>query len=125
MWSGCQGVTSASVETISQEVSLSAGIKMVTLTGFICIDTDETDNLEDDVLSLDLLEGDKVIAQLGTLSNRDGANGCSFKPILAYKAQLTGDPITATLRFRATQGGSNARTTFYFDDLKLTVGCTP
>lgn len=124
MWSGCLGVTSASVETMSQEVSLSVGAKTVTLTGFICIDTDETESLEHDVLSLDLVHGENVIARLGTLSNRDGAEGCSFKPLPANKAQLTSDPVTATLRFRASQDGPTLRTTFYFDDLKLTIGCT-
>ena len=125
MWSGCLGVTSALVETMSQEVTLPAGLKTLTLSGSICIATDETDNLEHDLLSLDMLNGETVIARLGTLSNRDGANSCSFKPLVVNPAQLIGDPAEATLRLRATQDGPNLRTTFYFDDLKLTVGCTP
>jgi hypothetical protein len=105
--------------------SLPAGVKTVTLTGLVCIDTDETDNLEHDVLSLDLLQGTHVIARLGTLSNQDGTHGCNFKPLPANTAQLTSAPAMATLRLRATQNSATMRTTFYFDDLKLTVGCTP
>lgn len=123
--SGCLGVNGAKVETLSQEVSLPAGAKpaTVTLTGVICIDTDETDNLLHDVLSLDLLDGQTVIAPLGMLSNQDGSHGCDFKP-LRLMTTLNGDPDRATLRLRATQDGGSA-TTFYLDDLSLTVGCTP
>jgi len=122
---GCLGTTGALVETMSQEVALPAGTKTVTLTGLICIDTDETDNLEHELLSLDILDGENVIARLGTLSNRDGTHGCHFKPLLVTKAQLTGDLTAVTLRLRATQDGSSLLTSFYLDDLKLTVGCTP
>jgi hypothetical protein len=125
MWSGCLGVTGALVETMSQKVSLPSGVKTLTLSGSICIDTEETDNLVHDLLSLDMLDGENVIARIGTLSNRDGAKGCSFKPILITKVPLPSDPGAAALRLRATQDGPNLRTTFYFDDLKLTVGCTP
>jgi hypothetical protein len=97
----------------------------VTLTGLICIDTDETDNLEHDLLSLDILDGGNVIARLGTLSNRDGTHGCHFKPLLVNTAQLIGDLTAVTLRLRATQDGSSLLTSFYLDDLELTVGCTP
>lgn len=120
--SGCLGVNGASVETLSQDVVLPAGARTVTLAGVICIDTDETDDLEHDVVALDLLDGDSVIASLGTLSNRDGAHGCNFEP-LHKTAPLTRVPDVATLRLQAKQSGSNV-TTFYFDDLRLTVGCT-
>lgn len=121
--SGCLGVNGASIETLSQTVALPAGAKTVTLTGVICIDTDETDDLQHDVLSLDLLDGDTVIAQLGARSNRDGANGCTFQP-LHEMAPLASVPEVATLRLRATEDGASA-TTFYLDDLKLATGCTP
>ncbi len=125
IWSGCLGTTSASVETLRQEVSLFGGTKSVTLTGFICIATDETDNLEHDVLAVDLLHGEDLIARLTTLSNRDGSNVCNFKAFSTAKAQLIGDPATLTLRFTATQDGPSSPTTFYLDDLKLTTSCTP
>jgi hypothetical protein len=123
--SGCLGLNADLVETLHQEVSLFGGTKSVTLTGFICIDTDQIDNLEHDVLSVDLLHGENMITRLTTLSNRDGSNVCDFKAFSTAKAQLTGDPGTMTLRFTATQGGPSPRTTFYFDDLKLITGCTP
>src|SRR3569833_2832973 len=41
MWSGCLGVTGASVETMSQKVSLPSGVKTLTLSGSICIATQE------------------------------------------------------------------------------------
>jgi hypothetical protein len=123
--SGCLGVNGAKVETLSQEVALPASAKALTatLTGVICIDTDETDNLPHDVLSLDLLDGQTVIAQLGRFSNQDGSHGCDFKP-LQVMATLKGDPGRATLRLMATEDGGNA-TTFYLDDLSLAVACTP
>jgi len=125
MWSGCLGTTGAATETLTQKVALPARSATLTLSGSICIDTMETDNLQHDVLSLDLLDGENVIASLGTLSNRDGTSGCRFKPLQTATAQLTSHPAMATLRLRATQDGPNMLTTFYFDDLKLTVGCTP
>ena|SRR5215510_708655 len=121
--SGCLGVNGAPVETLSQDVVLPAEARTVTLTGVICIDTDETDNLEHDSVALDLLDGDNVIASLGTFSNRDGTHGCNFQP-LHKTAPLTSASVAAMLRLRATQNGPNV-TTFYFDDLSLTVGCTP
>ena len=125
LWSGCLGTTGASVETLSQEVSLPAGTTSITVSGSICIDTAETDNVQHDVLSLDLLDGENVVASLGKLSDRDGARGCRFKPLQIGQAPLTSAPVTARLRLRATQDGPNMLTTFYFDDLKLTLGCTP
>ena len=121
--SGCLGVNGALVETLSQEVSLPAGADTVTLTGFICIDTDETDSLLHDVLSLDLLDGQTVIAQLGTLSNRDGGSTCDFRP-LQKQARLMGDASSATLRLQTQQDGGKV-TPFYPHDLRLTVGCAP
>jgi hypothetical protein len=125
MWSGCLGTTGAATETLTQEVALPAGSQVLTLSGSICIDTAETDNLLHDVLSLDVLDGDNVIASLGTLSNRDGTRGCNFKSLQTTAAPLKSHPAMATLRLRATQDGPNMLTTFYFDDLKLTIGCAP
>lgn len=121
--SGCLGVNGASVETLSQKVTLPAGAKAVTLTGVVCIDTDEIDDLQHDVLSLDLLDGQTAIARLGMLSNRDGGSTCDFMPLQEI-ALLTSDPGSATLRLQTTQDGGKP-TTFYLDDLSLTVDCTP
>jgi hypothetical protein len=123
--SGCLGTTGAATETLTQVVALPAGAATVALSGSICIDTAETDTLLRDVLSIDLLDGESVIASLGMRSNRDGTRGCQFKPLQTASAPLASHPAMATLRLRATQDGPNMLTTFYLDDLKLTVGCTP
>lgn len=123
MWAGCVGLTNNTEQMLSQRVAMPAG-KTMTLTGKICIDTDETDpTTAYDVLTLDVRDGQTVIASLGTFTNRNGHAVCNFRP-LRQTASLTGAPAAVTLRISAKLDVAKI-TTFYLDDLSLCVGGTP
>jgi hypothetical protein len=120
MWAGCVGLTDNTEQTLGQSVAMPAG-KMVTLTGKICIATDETTpTVAYDVLTLDVRDGQTVIASLGEFTNRDGGTSCDFVPF-SRTAMLTTTPAAATLRISAKLDAAKT-TTFYLDDLSLCVG---
>lgn len=119
---GCLGGTDGTTHTLSQQVPLPDGAKSATLAGQICIDTEETQAVDHDVLQLDLLDGATVIAALGKMTNQQGTKPCQFKAFM-LTAALTGDPVTATLRLRATLD-TGMPTSFYLDALTLNVSCT-
>jgi hypothetical protein len=123
MYAGCVGLSDKTEQTLGQSVAMPAG-KTVTLTGKICIATQETDpTTAYDVLTLDLRDGQTVIASLGTFTNRDGHASCDFVPF-SQTAALTSTPAAATLRISAKLDVAKI-TTFYLDDLSLCVGDAP
>ena len=107
--------------TLTQTLLLPAGASSARLTGFICIATDETDPVDNDVLTFDILDGVAPIARLGQRSNQQGMPACEFGQFM-LEAQLAGDPVSATLRLQSTLNVGNS-TTFYVDSLSLTVAC--
>jgi hypothetical protein len=118
----CLGGTDGLVNTLSQQVPLPDGARSATLAGQICIDTEETQAADHDVLQFDLVDGATVISAIGKMTNQQGTKGCQFKA-LTLTAALTGDPATATLRIRSTLD-ANMPTSFYLDALTLNVSCT-
>jgi hypothetical protein len=118
---GCLGSTDGTTQTLSQTIPLPAGVKTLTLSGEICIDTTETDKADNDILQFDVVDGDTTVAPLGKQTNQQGMTPCQFAAF-----QLTGtatsDPASATLRIRSTLNASNP-TSFYIDKLSLTAAC--
>jgi hypothetical protein len=119
--SGCLGSTDGTIETLSQTIPLPVGVKTLTLSGEICIDTKETDKVDNDILQFDVVDGAATVAALGKQTNQQGVVGCQFTAF-----ELTGaassDPVSATLRLRSTLNTSNP-TTFYIDKLSLKAAC--
>jgi hypothetical protein len=100
-----------------------AGASTATLAGQICISTMETAAVDHDVLQLELLDGSAVISSLGKKTNRDGAKACQFGAF-ELTAPVTGNARTATLRLRSSLDATMT-TSFYLDNLSLTIGCAP
>jgi hypothetical protein len=119
---GCLGGIDGKVQTLTQQVPLPDGAKSVKLSGQICIATAETAAVDHDILAFDLLDGTTTIAAIGQSTNREGVTDCQFAAF-EKTATLTSDPVTATLRIRATLD-ANMPTSFYLDALSLTVNCT-
>ncbi|HEY0192813.1 MAG TPA: hypothetical protein VGC42_16955 [Kofleriaceae bacterium] len=117
----CLGGTDGLVQTMSQTVKLPAGVKNLTLTGQICIDTAETVATANDTLVFDVLGGTTAISTLGTKSNQQGAHPCVFSAF-TFTAPITSDPVTATFRFTSTLNNTMP-TSFYVDKLSLTATC--
>lgn len=123
MAAGCVGLSDNTEQTLSQSIAMLAGAT-VTLIGKICIATQETDpTTAYDVLTLDLRDGQTVIASLGEFTNRDGHTSCDFVPFRRM-AVLTSAPGATTLRISARLDAAKI-TTFYLDDLSLCVGDFP
>jgi hypothetical protein len=119
----CLGGADGTTLTLSQQVPLPAGAKMVTLSGVLCISTEETATVDNDVLHFDLLDGATVISSIAAFSNQQGAAQCQFTAF-SRSAAVTGDPATATLRLRSTLDAAKI-TSFFIDSLSLKVSCTP
>lgn len=120
MYTGCVGLTDNTEQTLSQGVAMPAGTT-VTLTGKICIATAEVvPTVAFDVLTLEVRDGQTVIASLGEFTNRDGSTTCDFASF-SRVAALTSAPAAATLRISAKLDAMKT-TTFYLDDLSLCVG---
>jgi len=123
----CLGGTDGKIVTVSQEVSLPEGAKKATLSGQICITTEEptgADAVENDVLQIQLLDGSTVLATLGQFSNKQGvAKDCQFMAFTPLTAALASDPVSATLQLR-TALNTEKTTSFFVDALKLDVSCT-
>jgi len=120
----CLGGADGKVVTLSQEVPLPDGAKKATLSGQICITTQEpTDAPENDVLQVQLLDGTTVLATLGQFSNQQGSAECIFMAFSPLTAALSSDPVTATLQLRSSLNALNT-TSFFIDALNLDVSCT-
>jgi len=119
---GCLGGVDGTIQTLTQSIPLPAGARTLTLTGQICIATAETMRVDHDILEIDVMDGDSVVAALGKPTNQQGAANCQFTP-LQLTAAATSDPVAATLRIRSTLDASMP-TSFYIDGLSLKVGCT-
>jgi hypothetical protein len=119
---GCLGGVDGTTQTLTQTVPLPEGASNLTLSGQICIATEETAALEHDVVQFDLLDSGNVIAAFGKKTNQQGVAKCDY---VAFELTATtpSDPETATLRIRSTLD-ANLPTSFYVDSLSLKVGCT-
>lgn len=118
---GCLGSTDGTTQTLSQTIPLPAGVKTLTLSGEICIDTTETDKVDNDILQFDVVDGDATVAPLGKQTNQQGMTPCQFTAF-ELTGTATSDPASATLRIRSTLNASNP-TSFYIDKLSLTAAC--
>jgi hypothetical protein len=122
--SACMGGMDGQTQTLSQTVFLPEGAKTATLSGQICITTQETDKtVPNDTLKFELLDGTKVIATLASFSNEDGVDACQFTAFVPDAVALTSDPAQATLRIRSTLNTQNT-TSFFIDVLSLDVICS-
>jgi hypothetical protein len=83
------------INTLSRDIPLPAGAISARLVGRICIDTEETDPVDSDVLTFDILDGIVAIGALGRRTNRQGGAGCDFTSF-TLEAPLDRDPPTAT-----------------------------
>jgi hypothetical protein len=110
-----------SINTVSRDVLLPLGAVSARLTGRICIATDETDPLDNDILMFEMLDGATVIGTLGRRTNQQGAKLCQFTNFM-FEAPLTSDPVVATLRLQSRLDVGKV-TSFYVDTLSLTVAC--
>jgi hypothetical protein len=115
------GGADGSITTVSRDVPLPAGAASARLTGRICISTEETAALDNDVVAFDIIAGVAPISTLGKRSNQQGTAACQFTGF-TLEAPLTGDPATATLRIQSTLNVGNP-TSFFVDSLALTVAC--
>jgi hypothetical protein len=121
-FAGCLGGgADRSVNTLSRDVFLPLGAISARLTGRICIATEEVDPLDNDILTIEMLDGATVIGSLGRRTNQQGAASCQFTSFV-LEAPLTSDPMTATFRLQAQLDVGRA-TSFYVDTLILTVAC--
>jgi hypothetical protein len=107
--------------TLSQDIPLPAGAASARLTGRICIATDETQAVDADILTFDILDGFVSIGTLGKRTNQQGASACTFTSFTLDTA-LARDPVTATFRMQAVLDVGQS-TSFYVDTLTLTVAC--
>jgi hypothetical protein len=119
--SACLGGIDGATNTVSRDVPLPAGAVSAKLTGRICIDTLETEARDNDVLTIDLLDGTVPIGSLGRRTNQQGTMACSFAGF-TLEAPLARDPVTATLRIQSTLD-TGKPTSFYIDTLVLTASC--
>lgn len=115
------GGADGSVNTVSRDVSLPAGAASARLTGRICIATTETDPIDNDILTFDILDGVAPIGALGRRTNQQGVTACQFTTFM-LEVPLMRDPVTATFRIQSVLNVGKP-TSFYVDTLALTVAC--
>jgi hypothetical protein len=118
---GCLGGSNGTTQTLSQTIPLPFGLKTLTLSGQICIDTVETDKVDNDTVQFDVVDGAATVAAVGKQTNQQGKAGCEFAAF-ELTATATSDPPSATLRIRSTLNASNP-TSFYLDKLSLKAAC--
>lgn len=107
--------------TLSRDIPLPAGASSAHLAGKICIATQETQAVDADILTFDILDGFTSIGSLGRRTNQQGAAACDFMSF-TLDAALARDPVTATFRIQATLNVGKS-TSFYVDSLSLMVAC--
>jgi hypothetical protein len=107
--------------TLSRDIFLPAGAISAHLVGRICIATQETQAIDADILTFDILDGLVSIGTLGRRTNQQGAAACDFQSF-TLDASLARDPVTATFRIQATLDVGQS-TSFYVDTLALAVAC--
>jgi hypothetical protein len=110
-----------SVNEVSRDIFLPAGAVSARLVGRICIATEETEALDNDILTFELRDGTVPISTLGRRTNQQGSAACAFSSFM-LEAPLTRDPVTATFRIQS-QLDVGKSTSFYVDTLVLTVAC--
>jgi hypothetical protein len=120
-FAGCLGGVDGTTHTLSRDIFLPAGAISARLIGRLCIATGETDPLDNDILTFDILDGFASIAALGRRTNQQGAAACDFTSF-TFDAPLTRDPVTATFRIQSTLDVGKP-TSFYVDTLTLSVAC--
>ncbi|HWO19887.1 MAG TPA: hypothetical protein VNO30_13970 [Kofleriaceae bacterium] len=114
---GGDGTTTA----LTLPIALPAGAISARLVGRICIATEETQPLDSDIVTFDILDGIVSVGMLGRRTNLQGAAACNFTSF-TFDAPLTRDPATATFRVQSTLDVADT-TSFYVDSLRLTVAC--
>lgn len=119
---GCLGGgDDGTTTTLSQEIFLPAGAISARLTGRVCIATAETQLIDSDILTFDILDGIVSVGMLGRRTNLQGSSACVFTSF-TFDAPLNRDPVSATFRIQSTLDVGDP-TSFYVDSLKLTVAC--
>jgi len=118
---GCLGGVDGTTQTLSQTIKLPAGVKTLTLSGQICIDTAETAKVDSDILQFDVVNGATTVSTLGMKTNQQGMSPCVFTAF-TLSAPASSDPVSATFRIRSTLNTMNP-TSFYIDKLSLTAAC--
>lgn len=118
---GCLGGTDGLVNALSRDILLPAGTLRAQLEGRICIATEETEAVDYDLLTFEILDGASVIGTLKRYSNQQGAPACAFMDFTSTTT-LTDDPVTATFRIQSTLD-TGRPTSFYVDTLVLTMTC--
>lgn len=117
----CLGGMDGLTQTMTQTIKLPAGVKTLSLTGQICISTEETAAADNDTLVFEVLDGSTTIATLGMRSNQQGAKTCSFGAF-TLTAPVSADPVEATFRIKSTLNTLNT-TSWFIDKLSLTASC--
>ena len=119
---GCLGGGGdGSIATLSRDILLPAGAISARLVGRICIATQETQPIDSDLVTFDILDGLGPIGALGQRTNRQGTAACDFMSF-TLDAPLARDPVTATFRIQSTLDIGES-TSFFVDTLALTVAC--
>jgi hypothetical protein len=119
----CLGGKDGVVDTLSQSITLPAGVNSLTLNGQECISTKETAAVDNDVLSFDILFGENVLATIGKFSNQQGVATCQFTAF-TKQTPVTTTATAVTFRIQSTLNDNNT-TSFFIDALTLTAGCAP
>lgn len=120
----CLGGKDGATDTLSQTITLPAGINSLTLNGQRCITTQETAKVDSDIVTFDILFGQNPLASLGKLTNQQGvAANCQFTAF-TLQTPVTTTATSVTFRIQSTLNNSNT-TSFFIDALTLTAGCAP
>lgn len=121
----CLGGKDGVTDTLSQTIALPAGINSLMLGGQRCITTQETAQVDSDILSFDILFGQNPLASLGKLTNQQAAPnvGCQFTAF-TLQTPITTTATSVTFRIQSTLNNTNT-TSFFIDALTLTAGCAP
>lgn len=119
---GCLGGGGdGSIATLSRDILLPEGAISARLVGRICISTQETQPVDSDIVTFDILDGLGTISALGQRTNRQGTAACDFTSF-TLDAPLARDPEMAIFRIQSTLDAGEP-TSFFVDTLTLTVQC--
>lgn len=119
---GCLGGGGdGSIATLTRDILLPEGAISARLVGRICISTQETQPVDSDIVTFDILDGLGAIGALGQRTNRQGTAACDFTSF-TLDAPLARDPEMAIFRIQSTLDAGEP-TSFFVDTLTLTVQC--
>jgi hypothetical protein len=126
-WAALLGQEDDADQVLEQPVTIPAGATRIRLKGQRCFATNETDTtMEFDKLfaRLDPASGPGTLVEIGTWTNRDGAESCGWSN---FEKDVAAPGLPADARFRLTSDLDTGNiTTFYLDALVLEVlACPP